>query len=149
LEWIATLQGEVVGLDTTPLIYFIEENPTYLETIRPFFLAMDRGAFRVVTSTVTLLEVLVHPLRRGERKLAQLYRDILLGAEGLTTIPLSQDIAEEAARLRASHNIRTPDAIQMATALRARASHFLTNDTRLPSLPELKVLVLDELKTGS
>lgn len=139
----------MVGLDTAPLIYFIEENPTYLETIRPFFVAMDRGEFRVVTSTVTLLEVLVHPFRRGEKELAQQYRDILLGAEGLITISLSQDIAEVAARLRASHNIRTPDAIQMATALRAGASHFLTNDVRLPSLPELKVLVLDELKAES
>ena len=145
MEWVTALQGRVVGLDTTPLIYFIEENPTYLETIRPFFVAMDRGEFRVVTSTVTLLEVLVHPFRRGEKELAQQYRDILLGAEGLITISLSQDIAEVAARLRASHNIRTPDAIQMATALRAGASHFLTNDARLPSLPELRILVLDEL----
>lgn len=149
MEWVTALQGRVVGLDTAPLIYFIEENPTYLETIRPFFVAMDRGEFRVVTSTVTLLEVLVHPFRRGEKELAQQYRDILLGAEGLITISLSQDIAEVAARLRASHNIRTPDAIQMATALRAGASHFLTNDVRLPSLPELKVLVLDELKAES
>lgn len=133
MEWVTALQGRVVGLDTAPLIYFIEENPTYLETIRPFFVAMDRGEFRVVTSTVTLLEVLVHPFRRGEKELAQQYRDILLGAEGLITISLSQDIAEVAARLRASHNIRTPDAIQMATALRAGASHFLTNDVRLPS----------------
>jgi hypothetical protein len=30
VEWIEALQGKVVGLDTTPLIYFIEENPTYL-----------------------------------------------------------------------------------------------------------------------
>ena len=149
MEWVTALQGQVVGLDTTPLIYFIEENPTYLETIRPFFVAMDRGEFSVVTSTVTLLEVLVHPFRRGERNLAQQYRDILLGAKGLTTIPLSQDIAEEAARLRASHNIRTPDAIQMATALRAGASRFLTNDARLPSLVELKVLVLDDLRAES
>lgn len=149
MEWVTALQGQVVGLDTAPLIYFIEENPTYLETIGPFFVAMDRGEFRVVTSTVTLLEVLVHPFRRGERNLAQQYRDILLGAKGLTTIPLSQDIAEEAARLRASHNIRTPDAIQMATALLARASCLRTNDARLPSLPELQVLVLDELKAES
>ncbi len=27
------------------------------------------------------------------------------------------------------------------------ATHFLTNDLKLPSLPELKVLKLDELKT--
>ena len=145
MEWVTALHGQVVGLDTTPLIYFIEENPTYLETIRPFFVAVDRGEFRVVTSTVTLLEVLVHPFRRGERELAQQYRDILLGAKGFITISLSQDIAEEAARLRSRYNIRTPDAIQMATALRAGASHFLTNDARLPSLPELRILVLDEL----
>lgn len=31
MGWIENLKGEVVGLDTTPLIYFIEENPTYLD----------------------------------------------------------------------------------------------------------------------
>jgi len=149
MEWLATLQGEVVGLDTTPLIYFIEENPIYLEMVRSFFEAMDRREFSVVTSMVTLLEVLVHPFRRGDAALAQQYRDILLSAAGLTTIALSRDIAEEAARLRATSNIRTPDAIQMATAIQEGASFFLTNDARLPSLPELTVLVLDELSEGS
>ena len=145
MGWIATLHGKIVGLDTTPMIYFIEENPAYLEAVRPFFEAIDRGEFSAVTSIVTLLEVLVHPFQRGDTALAQQYRDILLNAQGLTTVLLSQNIAEEAARLRATHNIRTPDAIQVATAVHTGASHFLTNDARLPSLPELKVLVLDEL----
>jgi predicted nucleic acid-binding protein len=146
VEWIEALQGKVVGLDTTPLIYFIEENPTYLDMLHPFFEAMDRGEFNVVTSIVTLLEVLVHPFRRGDTTLAQQYRDILLNADNLVTIFLSQDIAEEAARLRAVHNIRTPDAIQMATAIHEGASFLLTNDAGLPSLPELSLLVLDGLK---
>jgi predicted nucleic acid-binding protein len=146
VEWIEALQGKIVGLDTTPLIYFIEENPTYLDTLHPFFAAMDRGEFKVVTSIVTLLEVLVHPFRHGDTKLAQQYRDILLNADGLTTIFLTQDIAEEAARLRAVHNIRTPDAIQMAAAIQEGASFLLTNDAGLPSLPELSLLVLDRLK---
>jgi predicted nucleic acid-binding protein len=149
MGWIDALSGKVVGLDTMPLIYFIEENPAYLDTVCPFFEAMDRGDFSVVTSVVTLLEVLVHPFRHGDTVLAQQYRDILLNAKGLTTLLLSQDIAEEAARLRAAHNIRTPDAIQMATATYAGASFFLTNDSRLPSLPGLKVLILDELKAVS
>jgi predicted nucleic acid-binding protein len=145
VEWVNALEGQVVALDTTPLIYFIEQNSSYIDAIRPFFVAMDRGEIRVVTSMVTLLEVLVYPLRRGERDLAQQYRDILLNAEGLTTLSLSQDIAEEAAQLRASYNIRTPDAIQLATALCEGASCLLINDARLPSLPGLRVLVLDEL----
>ena len=67
MEWVAALRGKVVGLDTTPLIYFIEENPAYLPTVHPFFEAVDRGEFAVVTSMMTLLEVLVHPFRRGRR----------------------------------------------------------------------------------
>ena len=148
MEWLATLRGKVVGLDTTPLIYFIEENSTYLELVSPFFEAIDQGEVNAVTSIVTLLEVLVHPFQHGDAALVQQYRDILLNSQGLTTIPLSQDIAEEAARIRAAHNIRTPDAIQMATAIYVGASHFLTNDARLPSLPQLKVLVLDKVAEG-
>jgi predicted nucleic acid-binding protein len=107
---------------------------------------MDHGEFTVVTSMVTLLEVLVHPFRGGDADLAQQYRDILLHAAHLTTIELSQDIAEEAARLRATYNLRTPDAIQLATALHASASHFFTNDDRYPTVPGLRILVLDTLR---
>lgn len=147
MEWIASLQGKVVGLDTAPLVYFIEENPTYLKTVRPFFEAMDRQEFQIITSIVTLLEVLVHPFRHGDQELAQQYREILPGAKSLTTALLSPDIAEEAAQLRATHRIRTPDAIQLATALQAGASSFVTNDARLPRLPDLELLIVDELKT--
>lgn len=146
MEWIAQLQGQVVGLDSAPLIYFIEENPAYLEMTDAFFEAMVRGELRVVTSVITLLEVLVYPLRQGNSILAKQYRDILSDEEGLTTIEVSPAIAEIAAQLRATYNLRTPDAIQTATAIRGAASFFLTNDARLPSLPGLEVLLLEELR---
>jgi predicted nucleic acid-binding protein len=149
MEWIDSLRGSVVGLDTTPLIYFIEENPVYSKVVDPFFEAVAHGEITVITSVVALLEALVHPIRNADTKLAQKYRDILLDSEELTTILLDQDIAEEAARLRAFHNIRTPDSIQMATAIIGKASFFLTNDIRLPSLPNLKTLLLDDLKQES
>jgi len=81
----------------------------------------------MVTSTVTLVEVLVHPLRQGNTLLAQEYREILLNQESLTVVELTPDIAETAAQLRATYNLRSPDAIQMATAIREGASFFLTN----------------------
>lgn len=70
MEWLSDLKGKTVGLDTTPLIYFIEENPVYIETVKLFFEAMEKGDFTVITSTVTLLEDLVHPLRSNNTKLA-------------------------------------------------------------------------------
>ncbi|QMS89528.1 PIN domain-containing protein [Nostoc edaphicum CCNP1411] len=145
MEWLVQLQGQIVGLDTAPLIYFIEENPNYLDVTDAFFEAMFRGEFSVVTSVLTITEVLVYPLRQGNTVLAQQYREILFNSQGLTAIEVFPDIAENAAQLRANYNLRTPDAIQMATAIRGGASFFLTNDARLPSLPALTVLVLDTL----
>lgn len=145
MGWVASLRGKVVGLDTTPLIYFTEKNLAYIEIVRPFFKAISNKEFEVVTSIVTLLEVLVIPKRDGDAELAQRYRDFLLETDNVTTYLLHQSIAEEAARLRAFYTIRTPDSIQMATAIHAGASFFLTNDVRLPSLPNLKVLTLKEI----
>jgi predicted nucleic acid-binding protein len=48
-------------------------------------------------------------------------------------------------RLRANYNLRTPDAIQLATAIQARATAFLTNDSFLTSVSDLEILILDQL----
>jgi predicted nucleic acid-binding protein len=145
MEWIEALRGTIVGLDTAPIIYLIEENTAYLSYLRPFFEAVDRGEFEIVTSTITLAEVLVHPMRRGDHELADQYRQILMHANHITTVPVSEEIAEAAAQLRARHSLRTPDAIQLATAAHSGASSFLTNDTRLPALASLQMLVLADL----
>ena len=123
-----------------------EANPTYLEITEAFFEALTRAEFKVVTSVVTLLEALVYPLRQGDTLLAQQYRDVLLNSENLTTFQVTEEIAEAAAQLRAVYNLKTPDAIQLATAICEGASFFLTNDARLTSLPKLTVLVLDALR---
>ena len=145
MEWLRQLRGQTVGLDTAPLIYFIEQHPDYLERVRAFFTAMDAGEFQVVTSTLTLTEVLVHPVRLSHADLAETYRDILLNQENLKTLAVSSKIAELAAQLRATQNLRTPDAIQIATALAGHAAFFLTNDLRLSSVANLQVLVLENL----
>jgi predicted nucleic acid-binding protein len=147
--WVENLSGKTVGLDTGPLIYYIERTPGYVEILRPFFQSVDRGEISVVTSIITLLEVLVQPIRRGDQYLVRRYRKMLFHTSGLTTILLSSAIAEEAAKLRAEYNsIRTPDSIQMATAVKKSATFFLTSDNRLPSLPNLQVLKLDELSAN-
>src|SRR5439155_10564186 len=66
-----------VGLDTVAFIYFIEEHPDYLPLLDPIFEAVDQGALHVVTSSLTLLEVLVIPYRSGNLPLAQKYERLL------------------------------------------------------------------------
>lgn len=102
-EWGERLDGKTVGLDSAPLIYFIEDHPSYGAELEPFFGMVEAGRIRVVTSVITLVEVLVHPIRRGDTKLAQEYREVLLGSRGFQTLPVSAEVGELAARLRAVH----------------------------------------------
>ena len=55
MQWIEQLQGQTVALDTAPLIYFIEQNPEYIERVRLFFRALNNREFKVIKSVVTLL----------------------------------------------------------------------------------------------
>ena len=145
MGWVEDLHGQVVGLDTAPLIYYIESNPSYLPVVDPFFAAVARGLIGLVTSTITLVEVLTLPLRKGDGVLAARYKQMLLSTQGLSMFPVSAEIAEAAARLRAASSLRTPDAIQIATSRIMGAGAFLTNDMRLEAVTDLQVLVLDRL----
>ena len=54
MEWLRKLSGKTVALDTAPLIYFMEEHPVFLDAVKPFFAALERGDFQAVTSSITL-----------------------------------------------------------------------------------------------
>lgn len=85
------------------------------------------------------------PLRSNDRTLVERYTRILLLAENIVTVEVSTAIATEAAALRATHKFRTPDAIQLATAIQEGADAFFTNDaTFLKTLP-LEILFVDRL----
>lgn len=146
MGWVEDLHGQLVGLDTAPLIYYLEEHPTYLSVVDPFFDALIRGDLRAVTSTVTLIEVLTQPLRHGDAALAAQYRLLLLNNQGIAMRAVSVAVAEEAARLRAAYALRTPDAVQLAAAIEAGAQAFLTNDARLAVVTDLRVVVLDQVR---
>jgi predicted nucleic acid-binding protein len=61
---------------------------------------------------------------------------VLTNFPHLEIIPLSTAIASDAARLRADHGIRTPDAIHLATAIDHGAAGFITNDIKLQRLQD-------------
>ncbi len=137
-------EGSNVALDTTTIIYFIEEHPTFGPVIEPVFRMISAGRIRAFASVISLIEVLTAPLREGQRELAQRYREVLTRGRNFTLIPVHADVAERAASLRAAHNLRTPDAIVAATAIEAVCSHLVTNDDQFKRVQELQVLVVSE-----
>jgi predicted nucleic acid-binding protein len=134
-----------IAVDTSVFIYFIEEHATFLPIVARLFHEADAGRRQLVTSTITLLELLVVPYRAGDRALASRYEALLTRSRGITLVDLSREHMKAAAHLRALTGVRTPDALQLAVAIGHRCGAFVTNDRRLPPVPGLKVL---ELRAG-
>lgn len=134
-----------VYVDTNAVIYYVEKIEPYRSASVPLWDALNAGTQEVVTSDLTLLEVLVKPLRVGDVPLATLYRNLLLGTIGLTSLPIDRTTVEAAAAIRAAVGLKTPDAIQAATAILGKATLFLTNDPGFRRVSSLKVAVLSDI----
>ncbi|WP_161889620.1 type II toxin-antitoxin system VapC family toxin [Pontibacter russatus] len=128
-----------------PLIYFIEGNTAYQAGLKNFFAAFDKGDFAIITSTLTLLEVLVQPMKLNRQDLVEQYKRILSSASGIEILEITSAVACRAAELRAKYKLKTPDSIQVGTALEYEAKYFLTNDVRLSIIKEIKTITPQEL----
>lgn len=134
-----------VGIDTAVFIYQVEENPQYVGLTERIFAWLEGPNAHGVTSTITMLELLVHPYRDSDSEQADNFYALLSTYPHLEWLPLTLTLADRAAHLRADHNLRTPDAIQAATALVEKATGFISNDYAFRKIEELDVLILDEL----
>jgi predicted nucleic acid-binding protein len=110
------------------------------------FQEISRGNIRAFTSQITLIEVLIKPLEEKNDDLIIKYRDILSDSDNLFLSDVDKEIAMEAARLRAVHKLKVPDAIQLATGLINGADAFITNDDSFKTVKgRIEVIVLHEL----
>lgn len=137
-----------VGVDTAAIIYSIEQIAPYDQLLQPLWQAAHDGTFAIACSELTLLEVLVKPIRDGNTLLEQRYRRFLTATTEIQMLPIDRALLEASTRLRASYNLKTPDAIHAATALSAGCALFVTNDPVFRRVPGLPVVVLEELLTA-
>lgn len=133
-------------LDTSPVIYYVEEHPRYIDVVAAVFDAIDDGSLVGVTSPITLAESLVVPYRVGLTALELRYINCIVYAHNTDFVPIDERVASHAAALRARYGLRLPDALQAAAAQQARCDALLTNDPIFRRIAELSVLVIDELE---
>ncbi len=134
-----------MALDSCIFIYQWEANPRYSPLSDCIFASLEKSDFAAVSSTVTMAELLVHAFERDIAKANDLFL-LLSTYPNLEWASPSLEIAALAAKLRAKHRLRTPDALQAATAVHNNATALLTNDAVFKRVPNLEVLVLDEFR---
>lgn len=142
---IALPANGTVYLDANSIIYTVELVEPYRTTLQPVWAAARTGSLSIATSDLTLLEVLVKPLKIGNKSMEKDFRSLLQGTSDVRLLTITHPILERAANLRASTNLKTPDALHAATALVAGCTLFVTNDPAFKRVPGLTVAVLSEV----
>jgi predicted nucleic acid-binding protein len=134
-----------VALDTSIFIYQLEANPKYLRFTDHIFSWIERSGGSSVTSTITMTELLVQPYRESDEQRVEEFYGLLATYPNLEWIAPSLEIADLAAQVRALHRLRTPDALQAATAVHSRATGLISNDPIFERVEQFETLILERL----
>jgi predicted nucleic acid-binding protein len=134
-----------VLIDTSVWIYHLENHPEFGPPAGRVIESLEEGRFRGIASELTLLELTVRPLQLGRQDVADHYEVLLDYFPNLEIVPISREILLDAAGLRARQKLRTPDAIQLATGIRASATLAVTNDKLWRSVPLIETALLADL----
>ncbi len=133
-----------IGIDTPVFIYYIDQTSPRASAATALLRAVEEGRFEGITSVVTMLEVMIRPLRLGRPEIADAYEALLADIPNLAIVDLDAKVARIGAELRATYRLRTPDALQIAACLAHGAEAFITNDRRLRRVTEIDVKVLED-----
>ncbi|MCC6195384.1 MAG: PIN domain-containing protein [Burkholderiales bacterium] len=132
--------GARITVDSAPIIYMLEDHPKLAAHFAPVFDAAARGELSIMVSTITLAEVMAGPLRAGNEILAAQYHEAMRGSRNWEIVPVTQEIAVLAARIRVARRLRLPDAIQVATAVATGSAALVTHDVDLSKVREIRII---------
>lgn len=136
------LEGHKVYLDVNVFIYALEGVEPWASLLGQAFAGMEAGEWQAITSELSLAESLVRPFQLGREDLAQLYKAALSPRNHFSLAPVDTPTLVSAARLRARHGFKLPDAIHAATALAQGCTVFLTNDAGFRRTPGIQCVLL-------
>ncbi|MXX52572.1 MAG: type II toxin-antitoxin system VapC family toxin [Dehalococcoidia bacterium] len=104
----------------------------------------EDGSLTVVSSPLLVIEALVKPLRDGNTEIELQYREIF-ASNAMMFLDASCKVFEVAAGIRVETDLKTPDALHAATAIRTGCRLFITNDIDFRRVQGLPFVILDDL----
>ena len=137
-------QGSKVYLDSSILIYTVEVNPTFWETLEILWRKFSEGEISLISSELIITEVLVKPFKSQNQQSIDSYNKLLFDS-GIELIPITRSLLIAATNLRAKHKLKAPDAIHAATSIDLNCNRFLTNDKGFNNIPRLPTLILSQI----
>ena len=136
--------NKCLALDTNVFIALFAQEVLGVKVVPLIDAAANQGKLELIASVMAFTECAVKPYQEGNWMALDQIK-LMFQMPHLTVYPVDDQVAEEAARIRAVYNFKMPDAIHLATAIIQRADVFLTNDYHLATIKEIPVIKLEDL----
>jgi predicted nucleic acid-binding protein len=122
-----------IALDTNVLIYFFEGIEPQASKVEKILNTIMKGKDEGIVSTITIAEVLTGFYLTGDAIKAAKAKRLLIDwtLNGFKIYPVTFEIADLAANLRAKRGGRLPDALIVATAINQSANLMYSQDKDL------------------
>ena len=135
-----------VFVDTSPIIYYLENSSLYSDLIKRFFARCMEDNIRIVTSAITIEEYLVMPYSSGKMELADNFKRFI-NYVNIEVVDIDPIIAEQGAKIRGKYkSFKAMDALQIAAAMVSGCEIFFTNDKQLRQEKELPCMTMEDLQ---
>lgn len=115
--------------DTNLFIYLFEDYGPFSVSVKELRTKMLKRGDQLLTSTITLGEILIKPMQAGDQQLCRDYEKAISSAATLVSFDLMA--ARHYASIKGDRSVRAPDAVQLSCAASAGVDLFVTNDDRL------------------
>ncbi|MBI2591446.1 MAG: type II toxin-antitoxin system VapC family toxin [Candidatus Brennerbacteria bacterium] len=133
-----------IGLDSMAYIYLLEEHPKLSILAENIFERAENNKLTIISSVLILIEVLTGFRKSKEQDLEKKFQQIINEFSSLEIYNVDQNLVNLIVDLRANYNLKTPDAIHLATAIEHGADIFITNDRQLKKVKEINILYIGD-----
>ena len=131
-----------VYLDTAPIIYYLDRDINFGAVTKSIFHELLLADCKLITSTITCEEYLVHVYRSRNFNAETLFFRFLDDFD-IDVLDVTREIAGKAAHIRAEYAaLKAMDALQLSAASVSHCGLFLTNDKQLRQFREFKCVTL-------
>jgi len=142
------LAGARIYLDANAFIAYAEDYPQFGSVLENLFRNLETNDIEIVTSELTVAELLVAPLRERRNDLVQEYEELTAPRPNFRRIPVSLGILRLSAQMRAHLGLKLPDAIHVATGTAEGCKIMVSEDARLRVPAPMVLCRVADLDTG-
>jgi predicted nucleic acid-binding protein len=137
-------QAVTIFLDANVIIYQVEGVEPFQKRVHSILqeLVQQQADASFAVSRLSMMECLVKPVREGDTASIDRFRSFF-AASDLAIVDVSAQVLETAIMLRAHYKLRTPDAIQAASALSVKSDIFVTGDKAFQKVRGLHVRLIE------